>query len=289
MNIVPISNGAGQASPFDQIKRTDETGSEFWSARDLMPLLGYEKWERFSDSIQRAEAVAANQGVQESFSRRRETASGGGRPREDVIMSRYGAYLVAMNGDPRKLEVAAAQSYFAIRTREAEVARPKTQDEIVAEAMQIMSGRVQALEAKVQEDAPKVGYVDNFVADDDRMLLRRVSTDLNVGESDLRELLIYTGWIYKEEATRRNSKGEKVKQTRYSPYATKQSYFHLRMNHEAPFFKGTLMHTLMVTPPGAEAIARLVDRTATEHGSLKAALPVLRAAYEERKRQAVTA
>ena len=110
-------------SPFERIKQAREDGTEFWSARDLMPLLGYEKWERFADSIGRAMASAANQGqaVEQAFSRCREEGTGG-RPREDYELSRFAAYLVAMNGDPRKTKVAEAQAYFAIKTREAEVA-----------------------------------------------------------------------------------------------------------------------------------------------------------------------
>jgi hypothetical protein len=110
------------ASPFDAIRRTRPDGSEYWSARDLQPRLGYDKWERFADAIDRAEVTARNQGRDQGFSRLRENLHGGTKPREDVHLSRFAAYLVAMNGDPRKPQVAAAQAYFAIRTREAEAA-----------------------------------------------------------------------------------------------------------------------------------------------------------------------
>ncbi|MGW5518465.1 hypothetical protein [Nocardia africana] len=110
-------------SPFDAIRRTQLDGSEFWSARELMPLLGYDKWERFAEAVSRAVAALTAQGVdvEANVSRLREPIAK--TTREDFHLSRFAAYQVAMCGDPRKPEVAAALAYFAIRTREAEVAR----------------------------------------------------------------------------------------------------------------------------------------------------------------------
>lgn len=121
---VPRVPGGGSpaASPFDSIKRTDAAG-DYWSARELMPLLGYDKWERFADAVDRARLAISNTGMDADTeaSRRRENLPGGTKPRENYRLSRYGAYMAAMNGDPRKPEIAAAQTYFAVRTREAEV------------------------------------------------------------------------------------------------------------------------------------------------------------------------
>lgn len=114
------------SSPFEAIRRTRLDGSEYWSARDLMPLLGYDQWRRFADAIERAKTSAQAQGygLEGFLPAPAKTSEAGGRPREDFHLSRFACYLVAMNGDPRKSEVAAAQAYFAIRTREAETATP---------------------------------------------------------------------------------------------------------------------------------------------------------------------
>ncbi|MFF7411619.1 BRO family protein [Streptomyces lydicus] len=113
-------------SPFDGIKRTTPDG-EYWSARELQPLMGYARWNDFQRALERAVAAAANTGqhVEELFRRCPEKT--GGRPRMDFHLTRAAAYLLALNGDPNKPEVAAAQAYFVIRTREAETQAASTE------------------------------------------------------------------------------------------------------------------------------------------------------------------
>lgn len=106
---------------FEDIKRINEYAMEYWSARELMPALGYDTWSKFTDAIARAEESAKNAGAdpQEHFLPA-PAKSTGGRPAEDVFLSRYACYLVAQNGDPRKPEIALAQNYFVIQTRRQE-------------------------------------------------------------------------------------------------------------------------------------------------------------------------
>jgi DNA-damage-inducible protein D len=108
-------------SPFDAIMRTDEAG-DHWMARELMSLMGYPRWYDFEAVLDRAMQAARNTGHNVANLFRTNPEKSGGRPRQDYRLTRYAAYLTAMNGDPRKEEVASAQSYFAVRTREAELA-----------------------------------------------------------------------------------------------------------------------------------------------------------------------
>lgn len=115
------------SSPFDKIKHIDEQGREYWCARELQELLGYQRWENFDDSIKRAKIAIQNIGENPQQQLRDATKlqnrgnRGAIQTVKDYHLTRYGAYMVAMNGDPRKSEIAAAQTYFAVKTRQAEV------------------------------------------------------------------------------------------------------------------------------------------------------------------------
>jgi DNA-damage-inducible protein D len=110
------------STPFDALRRTRADGTEYWSARDLMILLGYPRWQPFDAALERAIASCEAQNHDPDANFLRLTVkTPNGRPADDVQLSRFGAYLTAMNGDPRKPEVAIAQGYFAVKTREAEL------------------------------------------------------------------------------------------------------------------------------------------------------------------------
>ena len=113
-------------SLFEDIKHINEYGQEYWSARELMPVLQYAQWRRFNETIERAQEACVSSGnaAPEHFANVGKSSpmpNGGVREVEDYHLSRYACYLVAMNGDPRKHAVALAQTYFAVKTRQQEL------------------------------------------------------------------------------------------------------------------------------------------------------------------------
>jgi DNA-damage-inducible protein D len=108
-------------SPFDHLRRTRQDGSEFWSARELMPLLGYLKWERFAETVEQARAIieaeAGPVAAEREASRQREAFGRTRQVGENFHLSRRACYVTAMRGDSRKPEIRAALLYFAEKTR----------------------------------------------------------------------------------------------------------------------------------------------------------------------------
>ena len=103
-----------------------ESGVEFWYARDIMEFLGYRRWENFAVAVERAKVSGntsrtAGQDHFREASKMVEAGKGAQRKVKDYKLTRYACYLIAQNGDPRKEEIAFAQSYFALQTRKQEL------------------------------------------------------------------------------------------------------------------------------------------------------------------------
>ncbi len=114
-------------SRFDGIAQTTaEDNVEFWYARDLQDILGYTEWRNFQRAIDDAkEACAAAGGTTGNHfvdvNKMVQIGSGAERKVADIMLTRYACYLIAQNGDPRKPEIAFAQTYFALQTRKQEL------------------------------------------------------------------------------------------------------------------------------------------------------------------------
>ncbi|WP_083562357.1 phage antirepressor KilAC domain-containing protein [Mycobacterium malmoense] len=161
------------ASPLDAGRvPCPQGGEDRWSARWLMDQMGYSRWEDFERIIERAKQAAHNEGfnVHNLFRVFRSTPKNtGGRPQTDYQLTRFAAYLVAMNGQPSKPEVAAAQTYFAVKTREAELApamQPMTDDELIHRALEVSARRVAQLTERVAELEPKAQFYDQLMEAD---------------------------------------------------------------------------------------------------------------------------
>lgn len=208
MSNITTQNG----SPFDTIRQIDQDGNEFWSARDLMPIMGYSKWQDFKNAIERAKASTENTGqnTDGAFAQVSQLISAGNlgmKERIDYHLTRFACYVTFMNGDPRKPEVSAAQSYFAVQTRKAEVqeqrlALPQNYGEALraladeydqhqvtkAERDQAVEDRDTAKELAQALATPAAAW-DNIANADGLIYVNDAAKMLKVGPNKLREVL----------------------------------------------------------------------------------------------------
>ena len=112
----------------DEIRH--ENGQEYWFASELYKILGYSSWANFQPAVERAKESCRTQklSIEDHFMDVRKMVTiGSGAEREvsDIKLTRYACYIIALNGDPRKEQIAFAQAYFATQTRKIEVLEKK--------------------------------------------------------------------------------------------------------------------------------------------------------------------
>ncbi|MBD2683568.1 MULTISPECIES: BRO family protein [Nostoc] len=157
-----------QFSPFDEIKQVDSDGSEFWLATELLTLLGYQTWKRIRDTVERAKISAKNSRIDPSHHlvdvvqmAQVGTSQAFREVLKDYKLSRHACYLVAMNGDPRKSAIAVAQNYFAVKTREAELAPQNS--ELITQLWEKLEQQNQVIEEQGKAIADLQAQVQNLL------------------------------------------------------------------------------------------------------------------------------
>jgi DNA-damage-inducible protein D len=114
------------AATFEACAQMTEGGVEYWLARDIQKLLGYDEWRNFTAVISKAKTACEGSGhsVLDHFvdvNKTIQMPKSAEKEIPDLMLTRYACYLIAQNGDPRKQEIAFAQTYFAVQTRRAEL------------------------------------------------------------------------------------------------------------------------------------------------------------------------
>lgn len=168
---------------FESFTNTSEEGIEFWLARDLQILLGYDNWRNFRNVISKAQTACeiSGQSLSDHFADVGKTIimpKNAEKTVEDLMLSRYACYLIAQNGDPRKQEIAFAQTYFAVQTRKAEVIEQRINQVERVQARHKLAGTEKELSKVIFE---QTGSDKNFAlirSKGDKALFNRTTQEM---------------------------------------------------------------------------------------------------------------
>lgn len=143
---------------FEAHAQQTETGVEFWLGRDIQHLLGYTKWDNFLNVVSKAKTACEISGhaTTDHFAdvgKMVDLGSGSQREVDDIMLTRYACYLIAQNGDPRKHEIAFAQTYFAVQTRKAELIEQRLLEAERVQARRKLSETEKELSQVIYEQA----------------------------------------------------------------------------------------------------------------------------------------
>jgi DNA-damage-inducible protein D len=139
-----------------ELATNEVQGIEYWSARELQDILGYARWENFSNAIEKSKKACEQAGemVADHFRDITKTIlmpKGATKEIGDIALTRYACYLVAQNGDPSKSEIAFAQTYFAVQTRKQEIIEQRLLDVARVAAREKLSKSEQKLSGIIYE------------------------------------------------------------------------------------------------------------------------------------------
>ncbi|MCL2591779.1 MAG: DNA damage-inducible protein D [Defluviitaleaceae bacterium] len=157
---------AKEYKSFEDIKHTDESGAEFWLARELCPVLQYAQWRNFQGVIDKAMLACRNSGfdVFDHFADASKTVAMPSKAKPKIIpdykLSRYACYLIVQNGNPRKEIIALGQTYFAIQTRRQEVQDYFNQLDEDNKRL-VVRGNITQWNQMLAESAHRAGIIDN--------------------------------------------------------------------------------------------------------------------------------
>jgi DNA-damage-inducible protein D len=238
-------------SPFDAIRHEDEYG-EHWLGREMQPLMGYREWTPFLHVVGRAMRAAENTDTytHQAFGEIWDADPRVDAEPADYRLSRYAAYLVAMNGDPNKPQVAEAQAYFAQRTRAAEVgvAKPMTELEL-AERYVLALRREQLMKAELDVARPKAGKWDRFVNADGLISMSGLANALGT------HVTAMTNWLVEVRIFRKQVSGESRRNLPRQGWQ-RSGDFVVRMEEK----NGRVFEIAYATPKGADLVIDLWER-----------------------------